>query len=72
MAVEANSIVRWLHTKRWTGIYSAHFDDETGTLTIPQPYFTALGSPTYLAISQRQVMYAIDGDGDQGGLRQSI
>ena len=50
------------------GIYSAHFDDETGTLTTPQPYFTALGSPTYLAISQRQVMYAIDGDGDQGGI----
>lgn len=57
------------YTKKGSqGIYRAQFDDETGDLTTPQPYFTGLGSPTYLAISQQQVMYAIDGDGDQGGI----
>ncbi|OAU83171.1 6-phosphogluconolactonase, partial [Lacticaseibacillus rhamnosus] len=49
------------------GIYTGTFDDTQGQLTAPQPYITDLGSPTYLAVSDDHILYAVDAEGDQGG-----
>ena len=50
------------------GIYTGTFDDTQGQLTAPQPYITDLGSPTYLAVSDDHILYAVDAEGDQGGV----
>ena len=50
------------------GIYTGTFDDTQGQLTAPQPDITDLGSPTYLAVSDDHILYAVDAEGDQGGV----
>lgn len=50
------------------GVYRATFDDDGGTLSTPKPYITNLGSPTYLAVSCKNIAYVIDEEGQQGGL----
>lgn len=50
------------------GIYTGTFDDTQGQLTASQPYITDLGSPTYLAVSDDHILYAVDAEGDQGGV----
>lgn len=50
------------------GIYTGTFDDTTGTLTAPTPYITDLGSQSYLAVTDDHILYAVDAEGDTGGV----
>lgn len=50
------------------GIYRANFDATSGELTTPTPLIESLGSPTYLAVSKANVLYAVVAAGDQGGV----
>ncbi|MDE3314769.1 lactonase family protein [Lacticaseibacillus zeae] len=50
------------------GIYAGTFDDTQGQLAAPTPLISDLGSPTYLAVSDDNILYAVDAEGDQGGV----
>jgi len=50
------------------GIYRATLDTEAATLSTPEAFITTLGSPTYLAVSKANALYAIDGVDKTGGL----
>jgi len=50
------------------GIYQATFDSDSQQLTTPIPFITSIGSPTYMAVSKANGLYAVDADGDQGGV----
>lgn len=49
------------------GIYQATFDDATGEMG-PVELVAEVGSPTYVALSKANKLYAVDRNGDQGGV----
>lgn len=50
------------------GIYRADFDSDTGAMSTPEPYITSLGSPTYMAVSNAGIAYAVDATDGKGGV----
>jgi len=50
------------------GIYRADFDSDTQKLSTPTAYITDLGSPTYMAVSKANILYAVDAEDGQGGV----
>ena len=50
------------------GVYAGTFDNDEAHLPTPAPFITDLGSPTYLAVSDDNILYAVDAEGDQGGV----
>ncbi|MFR6020979.1 MAG: beta-propeller fold lactonase family protein, partial [Lactobacillaceae bacterium] len=50
------------------GVYAGTFDNDETHLPTPAPFITDLGSPTYLAVSDDNILYAVDAEGDQGGV----
>jgi 6-phosphogluconolactonase len=66
MALE--SILFGSYTRRVSkGIYEAELNTETGELQ-DRRVVAEVGSPTYLTVSKANVLYAVDKNGDQGGL----
>ncbi|KRN76356.1 lactonase family protein [Weissella minor] len=56
------------YTKRTSkGIYQADFDTETGAISDVE-LLAEVGSPTYLALSDANVLYAVDKQDGQGGI----
>lgn len=49
------------------GIYEATLDTEQAVIDEPQA-FIKVGQPTYLALSQNQVLYTVTKEGEEGGL----
>lgn len=49
------------------GIYEAAFDETTGEMG-PVELVAEVGSPTYVALSKANKLYAVDRNGDQGGV----
>lgn len=49
------------------GVYEATFDDQTGEMG-PVKLVAEIGSPTYVALSKANKLYAVDRNGDQGGI----
>ncbi|RRG17936.1 lactonase family protein [Weissella viridescens] len=56
------------YTKRISkGIYQADFDEQTGKMSNVEA-IAEIGSPTYLAVSDANVLYAVDKQDGQGGV----
>lgn len=49
------------------GIYQAEFDTDSGNIGTVN-LSAEIGAPTYLALSDANMIYAINQDGDQGGI----